>query len=127
MAKDATAPASSDVQWSDVRVGLGGEEWDFDTGPLVGHYLGSSAMDLPDTNNPGQKREQSVHRFADVNDPDVVHVLWGSYQLDRALSDDAVSIGGLLRVTFQGTRQFKDSETGQPRTVKNYRVQVAAQ
>ncbi len=128
MAKsDTPTPAGEqDVQWSDVRVGLGGEDWNFDAGPLVGHYLGSSVMDLPDSNRPGETREQAVHQFADTNDPDMVHVVWGSYQLDKALGDDAVSIGSLVRVTYQGKREFTDSKTGQPRSVRNYRVQVAA-
>jgi len=120
----ATTPEAAGDDWQDIRTGLGGDEWDFDKdGALIGVYLGSTVKDLDDTNNPGQTRAQSVHQFAPERDPHEVVILWGSYQLDAALADDAVGIGSIVRIQFTGTRAFKSGD-GQPRTVKQYKVQV---
>lgn len=122
-AADKATPETADEQeWQDIRTGLGGDEWDFEKGgALIGAYLGSVVRDI--TDNDGETRAQSVHQFAPDGQPGNVVILWGSYQLDAALADDAVHIGSMVRIQFEGTRPFK-SKDGGPRVVKQYKVQV---
>lgn len=115
---EKAAPAA-EPQWEDVQTGLG-DEWPIEERPLVGAFIGMSTKEL--TGADGKDRVQSIYQFAPQEAPDTIAFIWGSYQLDEAFRE--ISRGTLCRVTFTGRRQFKD-DSGQPRQVKNYRVQIS--
>lgn len=124
---DPEIPSPEDEGWEDVVIGLG-EEWDFDKfGFLVGRYIGTQSMDVPDRNNPGQMRTTAVHRFEADSNEDAPVFVWGSYQLDEAFnpsdgSPSQIRAGDSVRIDPLGTKSFS-SEDG-PRTLKQFRVRV---
>lgn len=118
MVKEDSNAAPAEPTFRDIRIGLG-EEWNFEhEGPLTGHYLGQAAQDI-------DGRNQNVYQFAPLDNPDEVVFVWGSDQLDRAFASGDIRMGSLMRITFLGRDQFTDRDSGQPRQVKRYRVQVA--
>lgn len=119
-----TSPSLADAldeEWETISTGIG-EEWDLETkGPFVGNFIGTTTKELKDSDTESGVREQSVHQFAPKSAPDEVVFLWGSYELDAAMSK--IQQGALVRVAFTGIGQFK-SDQG-PRQIKHYKVQVA--
>lgn len=110
-------------EWETINLGLG-EAWDLErNGPLEGHFLGTTTTEITDRRT-GEKRRTNVHQFAPRNDPEAVVFVWGGAQLDAAFASDLVRQGDLLRVTFLGIDQYTDKDTGEPRTVKRYRLQM---
>lgn len=109
-----------DEQWDTISTGIG-EEHPIEERPLIGNYLGSTTKELKDDEAESGIREQAVHQFVPKDAPDEVVFLWGSYELDAAMSK--VTQGTLCRVTFTGYGQFK-SESG-PRQIKHFKVQTA--
>lgn len=123
MAKSETVPDLRDAiedNWETIPTGLG-TSYDPETnGPLVGNYIGSTEKPIEQAD--GEVRDQLVHQFAPLDDPNAVLFLWGGYELDEAMSH--VTQGQKVRVTFSGRSQFK-AKDGKPRQIKHYKVQVA--
>ena len=102
-------------EWETVQTGLG-QSYDPETkGPLVGDYLGSTSKLIED-------RDQTVHQFSPVNEPDMIYFIWGGYELDEAMSK--ITQGTRCRISFAGRDQFK-AKDGKPRQIKHYKVQTA--
>lgn len=121
--KTAVADDNDDIQWEDIRSGLG-ESWDLTKdGPLTGYYLGSQEQEIQDKQT-GELRKTLAHQFAPHEQPDAVVFVWGSAQLDKALTGELIAVGDLVRLTFLGVDQYTDKVTGAPRMVKRYRVQA---
>lgn len=109
-----------DEEWDTIPTGMG-TSYDVEVnGPLVGNYLGSTHKDI--TQSDGEVRDQIVHQFAPLDDPNQVLFIWGGYELDEAMSK--VQQGQKTRVIFAGRSQFK-SKDGKPRQIKHYKVQTA--
>lgn len=114
----------SDIEWETLELGLG-EQWDFDhDGPLTGHFLGTTQRNIEDKET-HEIRETNVHQFAPLDAPDDIVFVWGSAQLDAAFASDFVRQGDIVRVHFLGVDQYTDKETGKPRVVKRFRIQLA--
>lgn len=116
MAKSTTPPAQ---EWETIGGSLG-TEWDFRDGPLVGNYLGSQTVATRKT----ESGEAIAHRFAGADDPDSIVFVWESADLRSAFANDAIGLGDLCRISFLGEREFTSAD-GQPRRIKQYRVQRA--
>lgn len=122
----ATTEPTEDVvpteEWEDIKVGLG-EEWDTEeNGPIVGIFMGMETLEVPDANNPGQKRATNAYRIEVATDENPNRFVWGSYNLDLAMAE--IEVGNKVRISFVGRNSFKGSD-GRPQTVKTYRVQRA--
>lgn len=112
---------TADGEWEDIKVGLG-DEWNFDSGPLVGSYLGTEEMELKAPDTESGIRVNQVHSFnPEGEDADRIVFVWGSAILDKAF--EQIEVGARVRVTFLGIDSFKSDEG--PRQIKRYRVQVA--
>ena len=122
MAKTSTPDLQDalDESWETVSTGIG-EEYDAEKdGPLVANFLGTTSKEIVDTEKESGKRDQSLHQFAPKDAPDEVRFIWGSYELDAAMSK--VTQGQMCRITFTGRSSFS-SKAG-PRQIKHYKVQV---
>ncbi len=127
---DAERDELSGVQWETEKAGLG-EAWDFERfGPLVGNYIGSTSMTLPDTNHPGEMRDQAVYQFAPHDDPEAVVFVWGCYSLDQVFQridpltgEIGLPLGTLCRILALGKTSIK----GGKQQLNQYRVQTARQ
>lgn len=110
-----------DEEWETISTGIGEEIPLAEGQSFVGNYLGTTSKELKDPDTESGVRDQSVHQFAPLNDPNEVLFLWGSYELDAGLSK--VQQGSKVKVTFTGYGRF-NSDAG-PRQIKHYKVQVA--
>lgn len=127
---DAIDPAVADEamagseEWEDVRVGLG-RGWDFSKdGELTALYVGPMEVELkePQKQDDGTLRNSAkAHQFGLVDGSGEIVFLWGSYELDNALTEvgtnDKVKVMELPRESFT-------SDSG-PRQVRRFRVQRA--
>lgn len=105
-------------EWETVGGSLG-QEHDFRGGPLVGFYLGAQTV----ATRKVESGEATAHRFADINDPESIIFVWESADLRSAFTGtDAIALGDKVRIAFLGEREFT-SDDGQPRRIKQYRVQ----
>jgi len=112
------AMADSEEEWEEVRVGLG-KEWEFTNDkPLVGIYLALERVELP---NDPERDDATVHQFLLTDESGEIVFLWGSHNLDAALTE--IGAGDKVRITYLGRESFT-SEDG-PRQIKRYRVQKA--
>lgn len=106
-------------EWDTIGGGIG-DEWDFDRdGALVGNFLGSRIVETTKV----ESGQATAYQFAPRVAPDTVVFVWGSYEIESALSGDLVRVGDLVRISYLGTRQFTGQD-GKPRVVKQFRVQV---
>lgn len=123
---DTTGVPTVTDQWETVAAGLG-EEWNFEAdGDLIGNYLGTTSIDVPDTNHPGEMRTSLVHQFAPRDDPSEIVFAWGSYSIDQAFGKDEngnllIPLGTLCRVIYKGKREIK----GGKQSLRHYIVQRA--
>lgn len=107
------------TEWETIPTGSLGNEWSFHDGPLVGHYLGSRVVETTKVDS----GEAVAHQFAPLDNPDDIVFLWESHDLS-ALSGEMIRVGDLIRVSFLGERAFT-SKDGQPRRIKQYKIEAA--
>lgn len=122
MAKDETTSATEE-EWEDVKVGLG-RQHDFDKdGDLIGIYLGVNEVPIKPENRRGDDDRETAkaHSFGLLDDSGEIVFVWGSYELDLALTE--IGMDDKVKIHALGYEQF-DSDSG-PRQVKRYRVQKA--
>lgn len=123
----AEATAGTDEEWEDIKTGLG-RSWDLEgkDGPLQGLYLGINEVELTEDkwqkNDDGTIRKTAkAHSFGLQDGSGEIVFVWGSYQLDEALTE--VGINDKVKLSFLGRESFS-SDSG-PRQIKRYRVQKA--
>lgn len=121
--KDAPVVDPVDEEWEQVGSTLG-NEWDFDKdGPLIGHYLGSEAVELknPLNDEKGNVRTHATaFRFAHEPDGEIVF-LWSSYEVEQAMK--VIGPGDKVRVTALGRESFTGDDG--PRQIKRYKIERA--
>lgn len=129
VAKSRQTPAATEAadngEWETINTGSIGEEWSFHDGPLIGHYLGARTVETPKL----ESGTATAHQFAPIDRPESIVFLWESADLAGAFAvgDDGTSlirVGDKIRVTFLGERAFTSAD-GQPRRIKQYRVEAA--
>ena len=95
-----------------------GETWDFDKNPvLIGKYLSTKTVELPDLNKPGEMRPSNVYEIEAADSGDKVSV-WGGYSIDEAFAK--ITPGNLVRIEFHGKVKIK----GGAQEVKQFTVQT---
>lgn len=106
---EAPAQGTTDGEWE--RIGdPAGETATLAEGDSVeGIYLGERTVETEDLNNEGQMRESVLY---DLGQPDdSVISVWGSYDLDRRMSDDLkgkrVRISYVKKQTIKGGKSLK--------------------
>lgn len=126
MAKDTKPAATSNAtddsdEWERIPTGnIDGDEWDFDKGPLIGHFLGSTTVETDKV----ESGQATAYMFASPDDPNDVHFVWASQQLTAAFGSDLIRQGDKVRISFLGYDQFTGKD-GKPRQVKRFRVDGA--
>lgn len=126
----------SGTAWADLAGGLG-EEWDFESqGPLVARYLGTATQQVERKDRAGEPVmvDQTVYQFEPL-DPAIaaetpIVFLWGSYQLDAAMTQIApdgqtaiIPGQSAVRIAYLGEAMIR----GGRQRLKRYRVQVASE
>lgn len=122
MAKDTATPATADVdEWERIPTGnIDGDEWDFDKGPLIGYFLGSTTVET----NKVDSGQATAYMFSLRDDPESVAFVWASQQLTAAFGGDLIRQGDLVRIRFNGYDQFTGRD-GKPRQVKRFSIDAA--
>lgn len=116
---DATAPADDSGEWETLRTGLG-KEWTFESGPLIGHWVGVETVPI-DPPGPDGRDSADAYIFADSNGEQVF--LWASHELATAMTQ--AGTGDKLRISFLGRDTFTGDDG--PRQIKRYKVERAKQ
>jgi hypothetical protein len=95
------------------------ESHDFDAEPvLVGKYLGMRTIQQPDMNDPDKKRDVNLYEF---ETPDgSKSAVWGSFTIDAAFAENAIPVGNLVRIVYEGKLALDNGA----RSVKRFTVQT---
>jgi len=116
MAKEPTTTTTDDG-WEEISVGAG-DEWDFDkNGPLIGNFIGTQEIDLPEHSQRDGRTTAKIWQFALEGTGELVFI-WDSFQLGEAMTKPGS--GDLVRISFEGYKSF--TGTDGPRQVKQYKV-----
>lgn len=125
MAKSApSAPVdNTEEEWETLQVGLGQEHDLEHDGPITGIFTEMRTLQVVDKQNGGMRDANAY--LIDTGEPKFI---WAGQQINEAFatgnSGEPISEGTKVRVEYLGQSQFNDAE-GRPRTVKNYKVQIA--